>query len=300
MQVVHRLTCAALALGLVPSLAAAQVRASERAGVYQVVNGTKISVEYGRPQVRGRAPIYGGLEPWGKVWTPGANWATTIEVDKDVTVNGHALAKGTYAVWMQVQPEQWTVILDPKAKAFHTNPPKPDSAQVRFAVTPENQAGPEILTWSFTEVSASGCSLQMAWAGKAVTLKFEVPIVPPPPIAEGVAARYTGNYTIQFGPNVTATPAPAVNAATPPGLVVSFANGKLAGAWAHPPFEVWKQLLFLNIADDWFHPAAVVDGAIYDEVTDLVFEFALANGRATGFEIRGPGDRIVGRGTRIP
>jgi len=300
MQAVRRLTCATLMLGALPSLAAAQVRASERAGVYQVVNGTTITVDYGRPQARGRTDIFGGLEPWGKVWTPGANWATTLDVSKDVIVNGQKLSKGTYSVWMQVQPTQWTVILDPKAKAFHTNPPKPDSAQVRFAVTPADQTGPDLLTWSFTAVTPASCDLQMAWAGKSVTLRIEVPSAPPPPFAEGLAGRYIGNYTIQFGPSVASSPAPTATAGTPPGLVVTYANGKLMGAWAHPPFDAWKQLQFLNIAEDWFHPAAVVNGAIYDEVTDLVFEFALADGRATGFEIRGPGDRVVGRGSRIP
>jgi hypothetical protein len=278
----------------------AQVRASERGGVFQVVNGTKITVEYSRPQVRGRLPVFGSVIPWGKVWTPGANWATTLEVDKDVTVNGHALPKGTYAVWMEVQPSVWAVILDPKAKAFHTNPPKPDSAQVRFAVTPDDGTGPDLLTWSFTEVSAVGTSLRMAWAGKSVTLQVRVPGVAVPAFPEALAGRYTGSYSIQFGPAAATGAAPVPSAGEPPGLVVSYANGRLLGEWAHPPFEVWKHLAFLQIAEDWFHPAALVDGAIYDEVTDLVFEFAVTGGRATGFEIRGPGDKVVGRGTRIP
>lgn len=294
----HRLCWFAMIVLGVTSPVAAQVRASERGGVFQVVNGARITVEYGRPQARGRSPVYGAVIPWGKVWTPGANWATTLEVDKDVVVNGHALPKGTYAVWMEVQPKEWTVILDPKAKAFHTNPPKPDSAQVRFAVTPDEITGPELLTWSFTEVASTGCSLRMAWAGKSVTLQVMVPATPPPPLPEQLAGRYTGNYAILFGP--TAATAPAPSAVGPPGLVVSYANGRLLGEWAHPPFDVWKHLLLIPIADDWFRPAALVDGAIFDEVTDLVFEFALADGRATGFEIRGPGDKVVGRGSRIP
>ncbi len=295
-----RLCClTVIALGAASPLAA-QVRASERAGVYQVVNGTRITVDYGRPQARGRSPVFGAVIPWGKVWTPGANWATTLEVDKDVVVNGRALPKGTYSVWMEVQPTEWTVILDTKVKAFHTNPPKPDSAQVRFAVTPEDLSGPDLLTWSFTEVTSAGCSLRMAWAGKSVTLRIMVPVVPPPPVPEDVAGRYTGNYAIIFGPTAAAAPAPAPTAGDTPGLVLSYANGRMLGEWARPPFDVWKHLLFLPLADTWFRPAALVDGAIFDEVTDLVFEFALADGRATGFEIRGPGDRVVGRGSRIP
>lgn len=277
---------------------AAQVRASERAGVFQVVDGTKITVEYSRPQTRGRSQVFGSVIPWGKVWTPGANWATTLEVSKAVVVNGQALAKGTYAVWMEVQPAEWTVIFDTTAKAFHTNPPKRDSSQVRILVRPDSQTGPEMLTWSFTEVSAAGTHLRMAWAGKSITLKVGVSGVAPAPLAAGLGERYTGNYAILFGPTAGAQPAPSPTG--PPGLVVTYANGRLLAEWARPPFEVWKHLLFIRTAEDAFQPAALVDGAIFDQVTDLAFEFAVTDGHATGFEIRGPADRVLGRGTRIP
>ncbi len=298
---IRRAFCVAVAvLSSLTSSLDAQVRASERAGVFQVVDGTRITVEYSRPQARGRSPIFGAVIPWGKVWTPGANWATTFEADKDVMVNGHALTKGAYSVWMEVQPTEWTVIFDPKSRAFHNSPPKPDSSQLRFAVTPENLAGPDMLTWSFTEVSTVGTVLRMAWAGKSVTLQVTVPRVPPPALAASLAGRYTGNYTIQFGPASATGAEPAPGAGEPPGLIVTYADGRLLADWAHPPFDVWNHLVFIKIADNWFHPAALVDGAIYDEVTDLVFEFGVTDGRATRFEIRGPGDRVVGRGSRIP
>lgn len=277
---------------------AAQVRASEHAGVFQVVNGTKITVEYNRPQTRGRSPIFGAVIPWGEVWTPGANWATTFEVDKDVVVNGAAVPKGTYSMWMEVQPTQWTVILDRRPRLFHTTHPKPDTTQIRFAVTPDSQSGPEMLTWAFTEVSAVGTSLRMSWAGKSVTLKIAVQGVTPPPLPAALADRYVGNYAIVFGPTVASQPAPGPTG--PPGLVVTYRDGRLLAEWARPPFEVWKHLLFIGTVEDTFQPAALVDGAVFDQVTDLAFEFAVTGGRATGFEVRGPGDRVLGRGTRIP
>jgi hypothetical protein len=242
--------------------------------------------------------MFGAVIPWGTVWTPGANWATTFEVDRDVVVNGSALRKGTYSVWMEVQPTTWTVILDPRARLFHTAHPKPDSAQVRFAVTPDTLTGPEILSWSFTDVSATGTKLRMAWAGKSVTLQIGVRGVAPPPLPADLADRYVGNYAIVFGPAAAGQPAPPPTG--PPGLVVSYADGRLLAEWARPPFDVWKHLLFVHLTGDDFQPAALVDGAIFDQVTDLAFEFTVADGRAIGFEIRGPADRILGRGTRIP
>ena len=84
----------------------AQVRASELAIVSQTIDGTVITVEYSRPRVRGRSPVFGKLVTWGEVWTPGANWATTLDVSKDVTIDGHPLPRGKYSVWMEVQPKE--------------------------------------------------------------------------------------------------------------------------------------------------------------------------------------------------
>ncbi|HEX5817332.1 MAG TPA: DUF2911 domain-containing protein, partial [Gemmatimonadales bacterium] len=77
-----------LALALLTSIAVrvshAQVRASERAEVKQTVDGTTITVNYARPRLRGRTDVFGTQVPWGEIWTPGANEATTLAVSKDV------------------------------------------------------------------------------------------------------------------------------------------------------------------------------------------------------------------------
>jgi len=279
----------AIALLAGASAGEAQVRASERGGTFQVVNGTRITVEYSRPLVRGRSVVFGGQVPWGEVWTPGANWATTLEVDHDVSIDGHPLKTGKYSVWMEVQPTEWTVILDPRAKLFHIAHPKPDSAQIRFPVTPTDIVGPEVLTWSFTSFSPTGTTLEMSWAGKAVTLHLTVPPVEIPPLAAGVGERYAGKYRMWW-----------LSESNPSELAVAANDGRLLGKWSGAPFPVWNNLTFVPVAEDWFDLGAMVDGSLYDVVTDVVFEFTVVNGRATGFDIRGPSDNVIGRGTRIP
>src|SRR5512143_2421518 len=76
------------------SPAGAQGRLSEKGLVSQTVGNTTITVEYYRPAARGRADLIPGVVHWGQWWTPGANWATTIEVDRDVRVEGQLLPKG--------------------------------------------------------------------------------------------------------------------------------------------------------------------------------------------------------------
>ncbi len=98
----------------------------------QTVDGTVITVEYSRPQARGRDSLFGGEVKWNEVWTPGANWATTLEVNRDIELDGHAVPKGKYSVWMVVEPEQWTVVLDPRAHLFHMKHPGPAPDQIRY------------------------------------------------------------------------------------------------------------------------------------------------------------------------
>ena len=66
----------------------------------QIIDGTKISMEYSRPRARGRNPLFGNprVVRWNEVWTPGANWATTFEINKPITLAGRAVAKGKYSV----------------------------------------------------------------------------------------------------------------------------------------------------------------------------------------------------------
>jgi len=56
---------------------------SPRQAVEQQFSVTKISIEYGRPAVKGRK-IFGELVPFGQVWRAGANEASRITFGQDV------------------------------------------------------------------------------------------------------------------------------------------------------------------------------------------------------------------------
>ncbi len=280
---------------LLPVASEAQVRASEAATVSQTVDGTILTVTYSRPRVRGREVVYGGLMPWGEVWTPGANYATTLETTSDITVNGHALPKGKYSVWMELQPKTWTVIFDPKFKAFHTEHPKPDSTQVRFPVTPADGKGPDVLTWTFPSISTTGTTLQMAWAGKSVTLDVAVPPSRPLTIPADLAPRYAGTYDFAWSASDPTEKADS----TPPKPStwnVRYEKGMLLCDWVGAPFPEWEHLVLIKIADNWFNPGSLVNGELWDVVSDIVIEFDVQGGHATGYEIRGENDEVIAKG----
>lgn len=258
-----------------------QVRASPRGGTTQTIDNTTITLDYGRPVLRGRTDIFGGVVPWGKVWTPGANWATTIETDKPITINGHAIAAGKYSVWLQVQPEEWTAIFDPTPRRFHLSPPGEAEGQVRFAIKPEPGPNVEVLTWSFPDVRATGTTLQLAWATTTVSFDIAVETSRTLEVPAATAQNYTGEWQVQ----------PKGMLGTAPFTIEFTHDGKhLAGHWPGAPNPRLVRFWMVPMGAGIFAPAELEGNELFDIVTDLLFEFAPSNGTATSFQIRGPGD----------
>jgi hypothetical protein len=172
-----RPTPLALALALALPLSGAcraQAPASQRGSVAQVVDSTTITVEYYRPSARGRT-IFGRLVPWGDTWTPGANWATTLDVDRDVRIEGHALASGRYTMWFIPRADSaWTVMLVRGARRFHLARPTAGEEQLRFDARAEPGPHVEMLTFTFPEVSRDAATLRFAWAETVVAMRIAV------------------------------------------------------------------------------------------------------------------------------
>ncbi|HEX5436459.1 MAG TPA: DUF2911 domain-containing protein [Gemmatimonadaceae bacterium] len=171
----YRILAAALAVAVIlPAAAGAQAMASEHGMVQQRVDGTTITIQYYRPQRRGRTHLIGGVVRWGRMWTPGANWATTIEVSRDVRMEGHTLPKGKYSIWMIPQPSQWTVILSSAWKRFHVQGPDSTARAVRFTVTPQTAPMLDVLTFTFPAIERDATTLLLRWGTTAVPLHIAV------------------------------------------------------------------------------------------------------------------------------
>jgi hypothetical protein len=92
-------------------------RASKNGKTEGTVGGVSVVLEYGRPKVKERQ-IWGGLVPWGKLWRTGADEATTVTFGGDVTVEGQALAAGTYALFTIPGESEWTVVFNQTAQQW--------------------------------------------------------------------------------------------------------------------------------------------------------------------------------------
>lgn len=177
------------------SPADAQIVASERASVSQTIDGTHFRVDYGRPRVRGRDSLFGKLEPFGRAWTPGADSATTLTVDKLVRVLGQPVPAGRYSIWLVASAHgPWTFVLDPRWGLFHTAFPDSTPAQIRASVMPNAVPHTEALTWSFPVVTTTGTTLEMRWGTTGIDVPIDVTPTYAPTVSATDAAPYLGDY----------------------------------------------------------------------------------------------------------
>lgn len=92
----------------------AQNTASPPATATGKIGQATITIKYNQPAVKGRNVWAGDLAPYGKVWRTGADNSTSIELDKDVMIEGKALAAGKYALFTIPGEKEWVIIFNKK------------------------------------------------------------------------------------------------------------------------------------------------------------------------------------------
>ena len=99
------------------ALLLAQGRVSPHEKVTATISGKKVTIEYGRPSMKGRK-IFGGLVPYGEVWRTGADEATTITTEGDLMVGPLHVPAGSYSLFTIPNQKEWTLILNKQVKQW--------------------------------------------------------------------------------------------------------------------------------------------------------------------------------------
>ncbi len=150
-------------------------KSSPEATVVYQQDGRDISVFYCRPSKKGR-DIFGGLEPYGKVWRTGANEATTFESKTDLQVGQKTLPAGKYTLWTIPNKQHWTVIFNEKMYGWGMGwdgevPREPEADALQIDVPIQTLSTPiEQFTIAFEE--APKLAMTLAWDD----IKVAVPI----------------------------------------------------------------------------------------------------------------------------
>ncbi|SRR5258706_2203356 len=72
---------------------------------------SRIAITYGQPHARGRK-VEGGLIPLDTVWRFGANPATTLHTDLDITLGDLRLPRGDYSLFVLYTRAGWQLIVN--------------------------------------------------------------------------------------------------------------------------------------------------------------------------------------------
>jgi len=127
------------------------------------IKGKKVTVDYSAPSKRDRV-IMGGLVPYGQVWRTGANAATTLKTEGDLTIGTLNVPAGTYTLYTIPGEKEWTLIVNKQNGQWGTDyDQKQDLGRVTMSVLKLDKTVEQFiigvhpdkltLTWENTEAS---------------------------------------------------------------------------------------------------------------------------------------------------
>jgi hypothetical protein len=273
----------------------AQGRLSEKGVIAQTVGNTTVSVEYFRPVARGRDSLFGRLVKWGEHWTPGANWAAVVDVDQDVRVEGQLLPKGRYSLWTVVRPDTWTVDLHRSSRRFHLARPDTSDRQVSVRVKAETGPATDVLTFDFPEVATGATTLRFRWGTMVVPIHLTMIAPQLAKLPKADRSRYLGRYDVEIYPLEPGRPSRHV--------LAEMVDDEDALRWrdVERPGQRRREFILSPAGpeDEFTRAQRSADGQWWTE-SGVTVAFSMANGNATGFEVRLEDGTTASRAKRVP
>jgi hypothetical protein len=142
---------------------------SPRDSLEIIYQGKRVTLDYGRPSIRGRK-IMGSVVPYGKVWRTGANAATGFSTQADLSFGKVPLPHGSYTLYTLPSAKQWKLIINKQTGQWGTvYNEKLDVARIplnkkilahpveKFTITMErtgDKSGTMKIAWEKTQLSA--------------------------------------------------------------------------------------------------------------------------------------------------
>lgn len=149
-------------------------RPSPPATAEVTLKGKKISIDYSRPSLKGRK-VGKELAPYGEVWRTGANEATALSTEMDLTIGGVKVPAGKYTLYSLPSEGTWKLIINKQTGQWGT---KYDESQDLARVDMKKTALPqsvEQFTISFDKKGEGAAELNLDWENTrvSVTVKAE-------------------------------------------------------------------------------------------------------------------------------
>lgn len=140
-----------------------QQRASAHEKVSATLGGKKITIEYGRPQMKGRE-IFGKLVPFDQVWRTGADEATVLTTEGDLMLGALHVPAGTYSLFTVPNEKEWTLVVNKTAKQWGAFKYEAATDLGRTKMSVKKLSSPVEVFTILIEAKGSAGVLKMQWA----------------------------------------------------------------------------------------------------------------------------------------
>ena len=141
---------------------------NERGSVTATINGAHISIDYGRPALRGR-DMLGQIRP-GQLWRIGADAPTTLESDKELNFGGTIVPKGKHILLARlVEPGKWTLVFS--SKSVFQYEPSAKLAEIPLTFQEASDSA-ELVTIQLTDKDGTGV-IEIAWGKMRLSASFK-------------------------------------------------------------------------------------------------------------------------------
>ncbi|MEZ5287633.1 MAG: DUF2911 domain-containing protein [Vicinamibacterales bacterium] len=135
------------------------------------IDGANISIEYGRPALKGRPEAT--LMPAGQEWRTGADEATTLKTDTGIMFSNLHVNPGTYTLYTVPGDKNWILIISKKTGQWGIPYPKGDDYGRTLMTVGKTDAPVEQLTIAIDDTQA-GATLSIAWGGTKASVPFTI------------------------------------------------------------------------------------------------------------------------------
>jgi Protein of unknown function (DUF2911) len=145
---------------------------SPRDSVSITLDTNTVSMNYGRPSMRGRV-IMGGLVPWNAVWRTGANEATHLRTNFDMMLGTVPVTRGRYTLWTIPNPDEWTIIVNKETGQWGTKYHEAlDLARFTVPVQLLDSAV-DMFTISMSQTGPAAGEIALEWEKTRVVIPFQ-------------------------------------------------------------------------------------------------------------------------------
>lgn len=151
-------------------------------GALNLAGPARIAIDYGQPHLRGRNVIgMPGVVPWDSVWRTGANMATQLTAEVDMTIGNVFIPRGIYSLFSLPTKSGWKLVVSKEVLQWGTDyDPSKDLARIDLKQRTLSEPMESLTFWLIPAVEGPPSTtfphgvLKLAWGNTELSTEWRV------------------------------------------------------------------------------------------------------------------------------